>query len=387
MRHAIPWLALLLSAGLAKPLIAQDDAFQKRIQLAIDHGAKHLKSLQDKSGTWKHPGFETGMTALAAWTLLEARVPAGDPAIKKSASELRKQCPELKNTYGASLAIIFFDRLGDTRDRPLIQALATRLLAGQNQHGGWSYECATSPEQEKALQSHLQNTGKARDDPFPEEARPGAKQVLPVGIQQLVEGIGRQTKAAEFGDNSNTQFAMLALWVARRHGMPVDPALALVDERFRRAQFPQGAWGYNHILYKPRPTMSCAGLLGLALGRGIKPKEADIRSDPKVERGLKYLGTLFKDNSPRSSLESAGLYYYFLFSLERMAVIYDLKTIGGKDWYISGAKVLLENQQKDGSWMGDHGPADTCFALLFLRRANVAPDLTFDLNPIRKTKK
>ena len=41
---------------------------------------------------------------------------------------------------------------------------------------------------------------------------------------------------------------------------------------------------------------------------------------------------------------------YFLWSLERMAVIYDLKLIEGKDWYEWGAEIILANQQADGGW-------------------------------------
>ena len=37
-------------------------------------------------------------------------------------------------------------------------------------------------------------------------------------------------------DHSNTQFAVLALWVARRHGMPVDYALWKTEQRFRALQ-------------------------------------------------------------------------------------------------------------------------------------------------------
>jgi hypothetical protein len=73
--------------------------------------------------------------------------------------------------------------------------------------------------------------------------------------------------------------------------------------------------------------------------------------------------------------------YYFLFSLERMAVAYGLPTIGDKDWYDPGADFLLSRQNPDGSWTGqyDQGGADTCFALLFLRRANLAQDLSVTL--------
>src|SRR5262245_60929452 len=138
----VSWLTLLLVPLTETRLFAQgdDEAFKRRVQQAIDRGARQLKASQDENGTWKYGTCDAGMAALAAWTLLEARVPAADPAIEKAARVLRKQCGQLKSTYDASLAIIFLDRLGDARDRALIQALAVRVLAGQNRQGGWSYD-------------------------------------------------------------------------------------------------------------------------------------------------------------------------------------------------------------------------------------------------------
>jgi hypothetical protein len=58
-----------------------------------------------------------------------------------------------------------------------------------------------------------------------------------------------------------------------------------------------------------------------------------------------------------------------------------LEKIGNKDWYAWGADFLLADQDKDGSWNGVYGQygADTCFALLFLRRADLAKDLSASL--------
>src|SRR5262249_55186410 len=45
-------------------------------------------------------------------------------------------------------------------------------------------------------------------------------------------------------DNSNTQFAVLALWAAQRHGVPMERCLALLVKRFHQSQNPDGGWGY-----------------------------------------------------------------------------------------------------------------------------------------------
>ncbi len=75
---------------------------------------------------------------------------------------------------------------------------------------------------------------------------------------------------------------------------------------------------------------------------------------------------------------------YFLWSLERVGVIYGLETIGKHDWYTWGSDALVDSQNDNGSWAGQHYPGgteelSTCFALLFLSRANVARDLSMTL--------
>jgi hypothetical protein len=45
--------------------------------------------------------------------------------------------------------------------------------------------------------------------------------------------------------------------------------------------------------------------------------------------------------------------------------------VGGKDWYFEGATQLIARQRKNGSWNegGRLDIVETCFALLFLKRA------------------
>jgi hypothetical protein len=76
---------------------------------------------------------------------------------------------------------------------------------------------------------------------------------------------------------------------------------------------------------------------------------------------------------------------YFLWSLERVAVVFDLDTIGDRDWYALGSASILAIQQPNGSWKNSEGgnvagdDVNTSFALLFLCRANIAKDLTSKL--------
>ena len=192
-------------------------------------------------------------------------------------------------------------------------------------------------------------------------------------------------------DNSNTQFAMLGLWAARRHGVPMKRSLNLLVYRFRTSQNLNGTWFYRYIKgggLQERDTMTCVGLLGLAIGHGVTsdrdrldPKAAARRArDPQLIRGLAALSRFVGQPSGRLfNLPQPNL--YFLWSLERVGVLYNLPTIGGKHWYPWAAECLVANQQPLGNWTGGgyHGASpvlDTCMALLVLKRANLAEDLT-----------
>jgi hypothetical protein len=380
---------------------------QQAIDKAIGAGVKALRSMQMEDGTWpphREMGAATqiGATALAGLALLECGAKSDDSAVLRAADALRKAGPRLTHNYSICLSILFFDRLGDPGDMPLIEALTVRLLAGQSSTGGWNYFSPPVPEAEvRRLQTKLASRKELvgqRDMPKPGGPKRSAKDLSPEIRQQL--GLLTRTggMAVEMGsDNSNTQFATLALWVARRYGLPVENALQRVEKRFRSTQRSEGGWGYfdpnkrvGPELARSTASMTCAGLLGLAVADAEMAERANRRPDAKpvrdaqIRKGLLALSTAIGDpvetNSRRRSIVPTigGRTYYFLWGLERVAVALDLKTIGKKDWYAWGAEILLANQQSDGSWQGTYGGcgADTCFAVLFLKRANLAPDLT-----------
>src|SRR5207253_5574620 len=104
-------------------------------------------------------------------------------------------------------------------------------------------------------------------------------------------------------DNSNTQFAILAIWVAGRYDVPTEKVGALIDRRFRTGQSQNGAWSYHYTPNSPAgtvnnatPAMTCAGLLGLAVGHGVSslnpgdktvPKEG--LEDAQIKKGFEHL--------------------------------------------------------------------------------------------------
>jgi hypothetical protein len=72
-------------------------------------------------------------------------------------------------------------------------------------------------------------------------------------------------------------------------------------------------------------------------------------------------------------------HYYFLYGLERVGVLAGTEFLGEHEWYPVGARYLLREQKGDGSWASVKSPPnghpadymDTCYAILFLRRATL----------------
>jgi hypothetical protein len=467
----------------------------RKINLAIDKGVVYLKPRL--AALLRKPGgsaYRTGQVALTGLTLLECGVPAHDDVIQKAATVVRGAAEGLTNPYEMSVAIWFLDRLGKATDRSAIQGLALRLIARQTANGGWSYTGRSLSRVEQAkLLKRLQAAAVDGHKPSAQDVaclryRPGEKLAL---------------QAEVVDDNSITQFVALALWVAREHGVPVERALALVEARFRASQDKDGSWDYQLMLLPPDPvygrfdSMTCAGLMGLAVGRGARKRDGKRREavrDPAIDKAVAFLGKTLGKAAPPSREETARRHeetarvrerlegwlvlvkqvqllvekymrtqrpflkrfeehkklprkeqamrqkelrelldrtataldalhdahtavkekidaihpsgndfkgkvvraqswgdLYYLWSLERLAVVYDWKTIGGVDWYDWGSGLLLAAQHDDGSWSDAFpGLPDTCFALLFLKRANVAPSLTRELKadyPVSKDSK
>jgi len=393
-------------------------ADEKAIDLAVEKGKVWLKAqfATGKNAAAGNNGhnFGIGPAALAGITLLEARVPADDATIKAITAAVREAAYTEHQTYQAALCLMFLDRLEDPSDVPLIQVLAYRILMGQNSAGGWSYHaCDTVPPDHAAwLKANLKGDAKKAVKPrvFPE--------VLTYATSIKKSG------ANGIDDNSNTQFAILGLWSVRKHGVPVDSALDLVEKRFRGLQDAQtGGWGYMGPVLGGGPSpagtstasMTCCGLLGLATGNARR-LERKVRVDPIPNKGPAskddpFFSTPAKNEKPAEKapetrdpaairalaglggaidqfVQNGGLLnpngrhgdrdYYLLWSIERVGVIYNVDKLGGIDWYAVGSDALVKAQLADGSWPDKSYGSDvnTCFALLFLMKADLLRDLS-----------
>ncbi|RUL88346.1 VWA domain-containing protein [Tautonia sociabilis] len=345
MTRAILAAAAVL-AMIPPTAIGQGDDLDKRVEEAIASGVEYLRREQAREGHWDYRlahNHRLGMTALCGLALLENGVPADDEAIRKAAVVVRDLAAVSDQTYDLSLAILFLSRFqGTTRGEldALIVRLARRLERGHHE-GIWSYKVPSGEE----------------------------------------SSVGSSRFAAFFsgpGDHSNTQFALLGMWAGGRHGFDSDGALAELDAHFRSTANPDGGWGYQPGAGST-PSMTCAGLMALAISaarpslaerRSARARGEALASDPAFREALEAV-------SRRARSIGGNEDVYYLWSLERVCVALGLRDLDGLDWYRSGAESLLARQMPNGGWPHGRWGAlpESCLAMLFLRKANLAFEL------------
>ena len=363
-RYALGWLGLALAwlcvAG-GRPevsaqaeddsIVAGDDALVERIKKAIAGGVRFLRSQQRADGSWD--GLMTGQnnggwTALSCLALLTAGVPADDPAIQKGLTVLKAL--KTTRTYVVALRLMVFAQAAP-KEMEFMKA-DVQYLEQSLMPDGWSYYKLADVSQ---------------------------------------KGVA---------DNSNTQYALLGLYEARRAKVPVsDATLKTLQKLYKETQNRDGGWAY-----KPSSrggstlTMTTAGICNLLItGEELAKGKAVLRPDGSAEkcgeyeenehlsRALAWLGDRFPARiTPTTAEDRLGSPFYALYGLERAGRLTGQRYFGGHDWYEVGVRYLVETQKADGSWAGvpgrgtlDHPPVvATSFALLFLAKGRVPVLLT-----------
>src|SRR5271157_443527 len=207
------------------------------------------------------------------------------------------------------------------------------------------------------------------------------------GLRLEVVRRGLVTKPETYWDNSNSQFAVLGLHSAVHSGIKIPREVwERVEKHFHEKQIADvgtsGGWGYK--TFGVNGSMTCAGLASLVVARhhlGLDKSAAD----PAVVKGLEWLAGHFtvEENPGYNSVSAPHDQYYYLYGLERVGVLAGTEFLGDHEWYPAGARCLLAHQAADGSWLSAKSPPtaddegrkrylDTCYAILFLRRATLS---------------
>lgn len=337
-----PALALAAATIVAivapQPVAAQRPAGPidaQQVLTAIDRGVAYLKREQRPRGRWSDmAGYEGGITALCTLALLNSGVEPSDPVVDRALKYLRGL--QLDKTYTVSLQTMVFCAAEPAKDMVAIgrnvRWLEENQIKNGPRKGSWSY--------------------------------PGPG-----------------------GDNSNSQFAVLALYEAQTVGARVSHATwKRAAGYWRSTQNGDGSWGYvpGDV---GTGSMTCAGIGGLAISSAaMESGDAEVlggrviccrpqNQDDALERGIGWLADHFSVTSnPRPPGAGQSVLYYYLYGLERAGRLTARRFIGQHDWYREGADFLVHDQDTlshywKGSWHAERNPhVSTALALLFLSK-------------------
>lgn len=332
-RRLVPFVFAVLSA-LALP--AQEAGFdpeelalKPKIDEAIDRGVEYLLEEQLRDGSWGLHSHLGGRAGLTLYTLLHCGVSRDHPAVKRAVAYLDSVEPTA--TYATATMLLAYDALRMGREER-IEHLIEKIVSWQKPHGDWAY-------------------------PHSHE------------------------------DLSNTQYAALALWIAVKRDIDVDrdvfyklaervedyreePTLIdnpdLVDGRTGAPKVEVAGFRYRVGNGPTTGSMTGAAIAVLAICKaGIgKRLSSSVRRriDELTDGGMRWLAQRF---SPARN-PNGGHHLYYLYGLERVGALLQTERIGEHRWYLEGARHLLKSQKQDNGW---GNVTETCFALLFLRRA------------------
>lgn len=323
-------------------------ALQPKIDEAIDRGVENILSRQLRDGSWGAYAklYRNGQTALSAYMLIKAGVDRDHPAVQRALKFLDDRLPY--ETYSAGCQLLFYESLRDPKYHPRMNEIIDLLMSWQ-WHGAWSYPNKHGAEQW------------GRDRGAPDLSN---MQYAALGILAATR-IGRELPAKN-----------LKLLIARTldHQERVSNKQAKESKRYGlspiRGFCYRGKRGYGGE-GQPSGSMTAAGvsILQIALDALGKRATSKYRRDieERMEAGVRWLAQNFAvDKNPNRA--GAWLYYY-LYGLERVGSLLRREQIGEHYWYRDGAKFLVSKQQARGQWGGEF---DTCFAVLFLKRATAA---------------
>ncbi len=377
--------ALILSFLVASAVAAQDKKPEPppptpgvdeiKVDAAIRKGVEFLR-------TAKSPDFHNGYKnsdVLILWTFIHAGVAHDDPKFVQLLSACLAE--PLEKTYKVALLAMCLEELDRVKHQEKIAHCAQFLVDNQCPNGQWNYGSPTEYIKDLKVPAPPKDVASGGGK-VSRTAEGKPKVVQHVAVKKMKEGPPE-------GDNSNSQYAALGLRACFESGIDIpEGVIVLAVKWWREAQHPDPKKDKEGKEVK-RPAVP-SGLSGKIEGWNYKRDGTDERA-PYHAMTAGAVGSLLiynymLDRSSKSdSFVKAGMNWltvhyqvqpwntYFMYALERAGIYAGTEKLGDHVWYKDGANALLAAQGADGAWGKDtdwfNTTWDTCFAILFLRRA------------------
>lgn len=331
------WLTILAIIVMPGSALAQKSLSSKDVEQAIEKSVHYLWQGQGPDGGWPEgmAEYPRGVSCLTTLALLNSGEDPDSPQMRRALNYVTEA--QLKKTYTVSLQTMTMCAANPEKYAAAITSNIKWLVKEQLRDGGWGY-------------------GSPMDS----------------------------------SDQSNSQFALLALHEAQRVGVQI-------PDDIRRKSF-EGARAYWHRLqnkdgsfgYREEGasgSMTCAGISSMII-IGSQPDQLDASArdevqccgqendnQRRIESALAWLGNNFEVNQNPGG---AGQWFmYYMYGMERAGRLagrryfLDSRRNQARDWYREGADVLIKMQSRNGSFQSSSlgGPyVEAAMGLLFLAK-------------------
>ncbi|WP_372368073.1 prenyltransferase/squalene oxidase repeat-containing protein [Candidatus Uabimicrobium sp. HlEnr_7] len=390
-------LSITITLLICVQILAQEIT-TKKINASIEKGIQFILKKQNRDGFWEgshSDNYPMGKTALIVYTLIKSGVSPEKETIKKAFKYLNKL--PFRKVYSVSLYIMAVEAKFGALGKKL-STKKQKLLKKRNFHPFRAL--ASSKEQRRMVK---------------------AAKFLSTSTSNGLWGYPDGT-----GDLSNTQYALLGLFATERLGLPVDKKIYYkVVRHFIKVQEKDGpqikrpfivpaadqpidwqwrqklekdiaklknknsinklyprssttvvsmkarGWKYRENHGKVSGSMTTAGVACMVISKAYLEKWRSSKWKkllPKINESIRDGCAWIAHNFEINKNPNGGHLYYYLYGLERAGILSGVKNFASHNWYLEGARKMLKDQKKDGRFKNE---VDTCFALLFLKRATV----------------
>lgn len=328
-------IPLVVFALLFAPVAPAKAVTDEEVGKAIDKLKQYILSQQQRDGSFagEHAGQQTGLSALMVLSLLVAGESPQRPEIARALEFIADTEPGTPDPIPT-----------DKEGKP-IPVKRTDSAAKPKTNGTYAL----------GVRCHVWAA-------LPQEYQRFLEKDASYLLTQNHNGTGGFHYAAgqKSYDNSTTQYGVLGVWEAAKRGGRIPTEFwTKVAEHFIRTQNKDGGWQYSGggseaAASSSTLAMTAAGLTGMFIVQQQLFGGAGSQVPPKIQdaiaAGLEWMDTKY---APVGNM-------YAMYGVERVALASGFKHFNQRDWYQSGADVIVKS--------GGGGGYSSAFALLFLAR-------------------
>jgi hypothetical protein len=374
---------------------------QKRVDDAIVKGCEFLLNNSGRLPEVKHPHGKFRCDELVLLTLVQAGWDRKDPRFVGLVQRVLSL--PMDRNYHVMLKAMALAEIDPLKYQQYLAQTAQFIVDNQCENGQWTYgkPVPHMPPPGSYPTTHKNgpipdiSTGVQEEKPDPKAKDKGPGQI------EIKKG---QSVGEKTGDNSNSQYAALGLRACLM-GLVCVPkeTIQKAHDWWEKNQKADGGWGYgagadgnSGMPNEPSWGSMSAGALGSLVIykyylKRVWNDNQDWKGAPSITKGVGWMGSNITYNENPKHPDLNAWHHYWIYAIERAGRLLETENFGSHEWYVEGANWLLPRQQGDGSWQKEDwakgGPipaaaangnkeqllpgaiTETCFAILFLRRA------------------